>query len=364
MYWCNTKKTWVISWADPIRKGKSIYRRMPKGTTKEFAKRQETKARAGLTQGVNHKSEKTFSEWSTRWIEQYARIHKTPSSVVKDHSTLQNHLLPRFGDWYITSVSVTEVHRLQSELLERNLAPQTINNIVACLSMVLNFATSNGAIDFNPCKLVKRIKVHSKSPTFWSFEEVERFMAFCRQKDYQTFQMVGFALTTGLRPGEIQGLLRDCLDFETGFVYVRRNYCTKTHKIVEYTKTKRDRQVPIPSHLLAILKDKYHLKPLERVFPISVNSFGKRKIQKLALECGVTPIRFHDLRHTFASHLAIKNVHQVKIRDLLGHTKLDTTNVYMHLSKNDKKGLTDILTENSSWAQNVKREDNVVSLFN
>jgi integrase len=364
MFWDSKNKSYVISWPDPKRKGKSLYKRMPKGTSKEFAQKQEYKIRSGLIESLDNRREKTFEEWSLIWLEQYACIHKTPSSVVKDKSTLVNHLLPRFGEWFASSITVSEVQKLQSELLQKGLAPQTVNNIVACLSVILSFLTSTGVLNFNPCKLVRRIRKLQSSPSFWTFEEVQKFMVYCHERDFETFQIVALALTTGLRPGEIQGLLRDCFDFHQGLIHVRRNYCTKTKMIVEYTKTKRDRKVPVPREILDLLSDKYHLTSKDKIFDFSCNSFGKRKIQKYAKECGVTPIRFHDLRHTFASHLAIKNVHQVKIRDLLGHTKLDTTNIYMHLSQDDKKGLTDVLTEGMSWVDHsAAPTGNVVNLF-
>lgn len=363
MYWDKKNKSWIINWSDPKIKGRSVKKRMPKGTTKEYAKRLETRCRSGLVNELEDRREKNFAEWSDVWIDQYASIHKTPSSVVKDRSTLKNHLIPRFGDWFPSAITVSDIQTIQTELIRQNFAPQSVNNVIACLSMILGYLATQGVIGFNPCKLVKRVRRVEGIHSFWTFEEVEKFMRYCKTRDYQAFQLVGFALTTGLRPGELQGLLRDSLDFESGFVHVKRNYCTKTNKIVEYTKTKRSRTVPVPKEVLNILYDKIHLNSSDRIFDFSCNSFGKRIIQKYAKECGVKPIRFHDLRHTFASHLALKNVHQVKIRDLLGHTKLDTTNIYMHLSQDDKKGLTDILTTGMGWASSGSQpQSNVISL--
>lgn len=351
----------VASWYDPKKKDVKSYKVFPKETPLKIVREFERKAKLGLLTPADHSDRSSFSEWSEVWLNEYAKIHKVASSVEKDQGILRNHLNPRFGDFYVDQIDIDMLYRFQRDLLENGFKAQSINNIFGCLSMILSHATQRGLIRLNPCKSLKRMRVVQKSPSFWTPEQSSKFLEYVRDRDFETFQLCSLALTTGMRPGELQGLLRDCIDFESGYVTIRRNYCTKTHRIVEYTKTKRDRKVEIPRPVLEGLSNKYHLKPHDRVFNFSCNSFGKRKIQKYAKECGVPPIRFHDLRHTFASQLAMMNVHQVMIRDLLGHTKLDTTNVYMHLAEDSKRGVTSKLV--SGWAH-LTRDEQVISLAN
>jgi len=149
----------------------------------------------------------------------------------------------------------------------------------------------------------------------------------------------------------LQGLLRDCIDFDLGYVMVRRNWCTKTNKLNEYTKTKTDRKVSVSPAILRLLADKRALPMDAPVFNLEFNTLGFRLIRPMAVAAEVKPIRFHDLRHTFASHLIMRGKHVVEVKELLGHTKLETTMKYMHLAEDRKKGVTDCLTDGMSWLQ-------------
>lgn len=128
----------------------------------------------------------------------------------------------------------------------------------------------------------------------------------------------------------------------------------KTKPLNPWTKGKIDRKVTVPPSIMEILSNKRGLKPDAYVFSetIPFNTLGHRLLKPMARKAGVTPIRFHDLRHTFASHCVLKGKHQVEIRDLLGHAKLSSTDIYMHLSKDDLKGATDCLVEGMPWLLN------------
>jgi site-specific recombinase XerD len=78
------------------------------------------------------------------------------------------------------------------------------------------------------------------------------------------------------------------------------------------------------------------------------------KLQPAARSAGVTPIRFHDLRHTFASHLAMRGVPLIKIMEMLGHTKMDSTLIYAHLCPSSMRGVTDILSNGSGWTRSYE----------
>lgn len=132
---------------------------------------------------------------------------------------------------------------------------------------------------------------------------------------------------------------------------VRRNWCTKTNKLNEYTKTKIDRKIPVSPAILALLADKKGQSMDAPVFDKEFNTQGWREIRPMAIAAGVKPIRFHDLRHTFASHLIMRGKHVVEVKELLGHTKLETTMKYMHLAEDRKKGVTDCLTDGMVWLQ-------------
>ena len=109
--------------------------------------------------------------------------------------------------------------------------------------------------------------------------------------------------------------------------------------------------MPVPAPVLEVLGNKRKLAVDQPIFDFKFNSIGFRRIQPMARRAGVRPIRFHDLRHTFASHLVMRGRHPVEIKEMLGHRKLETTMKYMHLSEGQDQGLTDCLVEGASWAR-------------
>lgn len=348
---CKQKGRYVARWRDRSRKQRAKV--FPKGTPKATADMFERDMKIKVASGGMIQNSVTFKDLAERWIKEYSEIHKTESSVIKDHSTLKHHLLPEFGKQCVTSIDPSAVSQFQQALChKRNLAPQSVNNIVGLLSSILRYGVNTGLIKFNPCGSIRRIKRQERTPTFWTLEEMQRFLGVCRGEDYELFQMCAFALNTGLRPGELRALKRDCINFELRYVEVRRNFCTKTGRINEYTKNKRVRRVPLNHLVLDLIANKRSLASDALIFPWLTNSIGFFRLQPMARKAGVKPIRFHDLRHTFASHLVLHKKNPVEIKELLGHTKLETTDKYMHLMEGWHQGATDCLAVGFDWRNN------------
>lgn len=293
-----------------------------------------------------------------------SRHYKLPATVIKKKSDIHHHLSPAFGKMRLVDIRPKHIIKLQADLWNggNGKSAQTIANILSAASAVFKFAVTKEYMEYNPCTSVARIKKPKKTPNYWSFAERNKFLAFCQHEDWELYQLVAFAVTTGLRPGELQGLQRSRLDFENCFVNVDQNWCTKTKKLNPWTKGKIDRKVTVPPPIMQILSNKRGLPPDAFVFSYNIqfNTLGHHLIKPMSRRAEVPAIRFHDLRHTFASHCVLKGKHQVEIRDLLGHAKLSSTDIYMHLSKDDLKGATDCLVEGMPWL--LDNDPKVVSI--
>lgn len=343
---------WRVRWS---RNGRRYSKTLPEGTSRQAAEAFERKARSGAIASHLFDPEiPTFAEYAERWFEVYPTMKpREESTRKKDRQVLRDHLIPAFGEMLVCEVKARDILDFQTEMVEMGYQPQSVRNTLATLSNIFKLACLEDIIPANPVTSVPRVKSETRKPTFWTFEEADRFLCHAQDADWEIFQLCAFALNTGLRPGELQALQADCLDFRNQCVHVRRNWCTKTNQIRNYTKNKVERTIWINDEIMRVMLNKRGLRGDERVFPLPFNTLGFRRIRPLAEEAGVKPIRFHDLRHTFASHLAMQGKSAIEIRDLLGHKKLSSTDIYMHLTEDFRKGATAGLTTGMSWVKSI-----------
>jgi integrase len=213
----------------------------------------------------------------------------------------------------------------------------TVNRYLASLSPVLSAAVMEwGWMDSNPCKKVKRGKESSGRVRFLSPAERTALLAACAEMRTvpELNVIVLIAMITGARRGEIMGLCWRHVDM------------TRGRLILEDTKNGENRSVPLVGPALKAVEDWAKVRPLdsnELVFP----GRGERSKNKpLDFEIawhdvlgisGVTDFRFHDLRHTAASYLAMNGAGLREIGDILGHKTLAMVQRYSHLCDDHKQ---------------------------
>jgi len=207
---------------------------------------------------------------------------------------------------------------------------------------MLNDAVELEYLEINPFRRAKPLELPEQAFKFWTVPERDRFLTWVKDRDLNVWEAVTLAVNTGLRLGEIEGLFRDCVDFDAQVITVKRQYNYRVKRLLETTKGKRIRQVPINEAVMEVLRSRQLLAPNQPIFSFRVRDMGER-IKLLARRAGVTPIRFHDLRHSFASHMAMAGVSLYDLMTILGHQDIKTTQRYMHLDPNHLKGLTDAL---------------------
>lgn len=201
----------------------------------------------------------------------------------------------------------------------------------------------------NPVNGVNRItKLRNERTRYLSDEERQTLLEACKASDNaQLYPLVVFALSTGSRKGEALGLIMDDLDLKRG-VAIFRN-----------TKNGDTRSVPIVGHLREVMRrhiadvikfyQELDRKPPKRwVFP---REDGQAPIDIRAAwesardKAGLIDFRFHDLRHSTASYLAMNGASQLEIAEVLGHRTLQMVKRYAHLSESHVKGLLENLDE-------------------
>lgn len=203
----------------------------------------------------------------------------------------------------------------------------TVNRYLAALSHALNTAVNEWEwIESNPALKIKRQPESQGRVRYLDDDERIRLLSACKQSSNpQLYAIVVLALSTGMRKGEILSLKRRDVFLNDGFVVLNK------------TKNKERRRVPIIHHAYEVLSSQLKIARLDTdyVFP---SKDGKKPIDiKRPWEVSVSvakldDFRFHDLRHSCASYLAMNGASQRDLMEVLGHKTVQMTKRYSHLS--------------------------------
>ena len=264
--------------------------------------------------------------------------HKIP---LNDLSTL--HL----QQFYKKLLAEGRVERIESQKQPKGLSAKTVRNIHQIISSALKLAVEQRLIARNPadgCALPKAERKEMQTLP------VEQLTSFLREaKDSGVFALYYIDLTTGLRRGELLGLKWSDIDLEKGDLRVQRQIGRINGKIIEMPlKTKNAyRTLPLSADAIDVLKmQKCKVGNSEWVFPsptggpMSPDSVLHmlQMLQRVLKRAGLPRIRFHDLRHTFAT-LALQNGVDIKtVSGMLGHFSAGfTLDTYAHVTTSAKR---------------------------
>lgn len=286
----------------------------------------------------------TVSEWLEVWL---SGLFVDPRTLrgYREHARL--HLAPAFGHMQLPSLTTQEIRIFcQRAMTPREqggsgLHQTTVHNIGMTLRIALGGAVEAGLIAQNPAAIRRTIpSPATREMLSWEPDECRRFLTAAAGHPHET--LFQFALATGARQGEIRALRWSAVDLDHATVSITASMSTGHRR--KGTKTSHgDRLLHLPPHLVQLLaahKAGQKVVPLgqdDLVFPNDVGhpfsacSVGVRTMEPLMRKAQVRRIRFHDLRHTFAT-LMLRN--GVPIKDVaytLGHSDAATTlRVYAH----------------------------------
>jgi integrase len=293
-----------------------------------------------------------FCDFAEKWITEYCEIEKAETQWVEDRAVCRNHLIPAFGNISLSSLQKTDLNELKFRLQKSKkpgkqqlaYAPKTINNIIGLAKKMMNTGVEWGLITVNPFRDVKKLKIREQDFDYWRPEERDAFLEQCYQHDLDFADAVLIACHTGLRLGELAGLPWSAIDFSRKTFSVKNTYCYKLKKEFNRTKT-HDKAVHLPMNelLIDVLKRRQKQAAGPSVFSQELLQDACKKLQARCSRYGVREIRFHDLRHTFASSLAMAGVDLMVIKELMRHKSYQMTLRYAHLHPDHLRGATDVL---------------------
>lgn len=331
--------------------GKPIYKNVlgkTQAETKEKLKRamEETK---GLD--IAKAGQYTVGQWMDVWFENYAKVKVRPSSHQTYRGYIDNHIRPNIGNTPLSKLTSLELQKLYKKLLEggrvertesekqpKGLNAKTVRNINQIISSAMELAKSHRLIAANPTETCALPKLEHREMKTLTADQLNSFLR--EAKESGVYEMYYLELATGLRRGELLGLKWDDIDLTNGVIHVRRQIARINGEVVEAPlKTKNAyRTLSIGPDAIAILKTQGRNPSGDYVFPspsggpISPDSV-LNMLHRVLERAGLPKVRFHDLRHTFAT-LALQNGVDVKtVSGMLGHFSAGfTLDTYAHVT--------------------------------
>lgn len=269
---------------------------------------------------------------------------------------VENQIIPTFGNLY--AVTESEVQAFVIDRLNAGLSQKYVKDILIVLKMIVRFGVKHGYLQHSEWDI--------KYPTSPEKQEVEVLTAANHRKilDYIsrnfTFRNLGIyiCLTTGLRIGEVCGLKWSDLDVERAQLTVQRTIeriylieddgTKRTQIVVNTPKTINSaREIPLGKALMAMVRplkkvvnDDYYVISNEHM-PIEPRTY-RNYYMRLMKQLGVPPLKFHGMRHSFATRCIESHCDYKTVSVILGHANIATTlNLYVHPNMEQKKKCID-----------------------
>ena len=265
----------------------------------------------------------SISEFKKEYLE-YSKAHKKESTFIRDKYSL-NKLIEHIGDISIQSIKTKDIDQFHTALINSGLKPSGVAITARHIRAALNQAVTWEYIKSNPYSRAKKIKIEKNPPRYYTEDELKKIFEKIKPDD-EFHDLITCYLLTGLRRSELAYLEVRDIDLVNGVITIRS----------ETSKTS-GRSVPVSDAVLDILKRRCESIKVGRLFPKwkHPNAITHRWI-RLMKRLKMTG-RLHDLRHSFASHLAMAGEDIRTIQELMGHSDISITKIYSHLSPNHLK---------------------------
>ncbi len=293
-------------------------------------------------------SQSFFSEWTKHWLIHYCNNIKR-STLASYNTAVRLHINRVLGEVRLCDLTTEDVQLFINSLsmgvgIDEPMSPKSIKNIHGVLHKCLTVAVNTKHITENPANLTILPRVIKPDIQPLTLEQLQRFLTAIRGHSKELLFTV--AAFTGLRQAELIGLTWDCIDFDTGSIYVYRQLVKEKDGTYKFTTLKNNKTRKLyPAHFL--MKKLYAAKCTQQN---SAFVFTNRKgthythaavynsFIKVAKQIGLTNTRFHDLRHTYAV-LSLQAGDDVKtLQENLGHhSAAFTLDVYGHCTDEMKR---------------------------
>jgi integrase len=299
-----------------------------------------------------------------------------PATVADYRAVARLYLLPRLGERLLAELDAESVNALKAALLteagakasgkeggRKPLSPRTVAKILTLLGTVFRYGKRIGLIGDNPAADVRKPRAARKAVYILEPEEIARLRAALDVPHERL--LVELAIVTGLRSGEIRGLVWDSIDLEGKRLFVEHQATRRRDD--DATKSESAlRTVPVPAYLFPELKRWKLGCPVTArglVFPGEPNERGERGpidadvllrhiLRRALRRAGLPPLRFHDKRHLAGTLMSEAGVPPKRAQEILGHADVRTTlAIYTHTMRRKHDDSADKMAELAGLTQ-------------
>lgn len=340
------------SWWVDFRANHRRYRKRSPENSKSGAEAYEATLRQRLARGeaIDKRLDaerNTFKQFAWQWFEDYVLPNNKFSEQRAKKGMLTNHLVPFFGKLSLDEIGTHQVEKFKALQIKQGVSRKALRNRLTVLSKCLSCAHEWLELP-TPQPKITWPKCPPSKTDYLSPEECDLLLA---HSEGVVHEMILATLRTGMRQGEIKGLQWQSIDWQNRSIIVRHSFCD-VRKTIDTPKSNRERHIPLDVDVYATLYRRK--KSVGYVFLNSDKPWNSPRLNcRLARVCkkaGLRKVTWHVLRHTFASHLAMKGVPLNTVQALLGHATISTTMRYAHVAPSTLRDAINMLNPKTAYS--------------